>query len=70
MSVVDTGIHGLSTGTHGIGVITPSLAAVAAATSGFESVEHISKVGMLSIIEFMMVAAGRPSMVTPVTGGI
>jgi len=70
MSVVDIGIHGVRTGTHGMGVITPSFAAVAAATSGFESVEHISNVGILSIKQFVMVAAGRPLTMTFVSSGI
>lgn len=36
-------------GTQGAGEKTPSLAAVAAATTGFDIVPHIPKVGMLAI---------------------
>ena len=55
------------TGTHGIGVSTPSAAAVAEATSGLLMVLHIPKVGMFSIGTMsMMVAAGMLLAITPV----
>lgn len=62
---VEPGAQGAGmTGTQGIGVRTPSAAAVAAATVGFAMDEHIPKggmflIGMLSI----MVAAGAPTRV-------
>src|SRR5581483_6641783 len=47
--------------THGMGVSTPSAAAVALATSGFSRLLHIPKVGTLSIgIMSIIVAAGMP----------
>src|ERR1700739_3005227 len=61
-TVGEPGAQGAAvTGMHGMGVNTPSAAAVAAATSGFAGEEHIPKgrmlvMGMLS----MMVAAGVP----------
>lgn len=49
------------TGTHGIGVSTPSAAAVAEATAGLEGVLHMPKVGMFTIgLKSMMLAAGGP----------
>jgi len=53
-------IHGAGvTGIHGIGVRTPSAAAVAAATIGFDGLLHIANVGILSIGTWsMMLAAG------------
>jgi hypothetical protein len=68
IKVVETGIHGVSTGTQGIGVRTPSAAAVADATSGFESVEHMPNVAILTISEQSMVAAGRFSIITIASG--
>jgi hypothetical protein len=55
-------IHGaVIAGTHGIGVNTPNAAVVAAATVGFESVEHIPNDAMLSIgTKSIIVAAGIP----------
>ena len=54
--------HGAGvTGMHGIGVRTPSAAAVAAATIGFEGVLHIPNGGMFTIgAKSMIVAAGVP----------
>jgi len=53
------GVHGVVAGTHGIGVNTPSAAAVALATVGLASDEHMPKVGMLLMgAQSMMVAAG------------
>jgi len=52
----EPGVHGAGvTGTHGIGVNTPRAAAVAAATTGFETVVHMLKgaillMGMLSMM--------------------
>ena len=66
MTLVAPGVHGdVVTGTHGAGVNAPSLAAVAAATVGFDIVPHIPKVGMLTIgANAWMLAAG----VSQVTG--
>jgi hypothetical protein len=50
MTVGEPGAHGADvTGTHGIGVSTPMAAAVADATVGFDGLEHIPKVGILTI---------------------
>jgi len=44
-TVGEPGAHGAAhAGMHGIGVSTPSAAAVAAATAGFAGFEHIPKV--------------------------
>jgi hypothetical protein len=49
------------TGTHGIGVNTPSAAAVAAATAGFDGLMHTPNGGTFTIgAQSMMVAAGTP----------
>jgi hypothetical protein len=66
MTFVAPGVHGdVVTGTHGAGVKAPSLAAVAAATVGFDIVPHIPNVGMLTIgAKAWMLAAG----VSQVTG--
>jgi hypothetical protein len=49
------------TGTHGIGVGTPSAAAVAAITIGFDGLEHMPNGGMFTIgAKSRMVAAGVP----------
>ena len=49
-TVGDPGTHGLTvTGTHGIGVSTPSAAAVAAATVGLASEVHSPNGKMLTI---------------------
>jgi hypothetical protein len=56
-------------GTHGIGVSTPSAAAVAAATVGLAMLEHIPNGAMLTIGAMSAIAAaGRPSMVTLLIG--
>ncbi|GHT88314.1 hypothetical protein FACS1894113_0460 [Alphaproteobacteria bacterium] len=48
------------TGTHGIGVKTPSAAAVAAATAGLAGHEHIPKHAILSIgTKLVMLATGK-----------
>jgi hypothetical protein len=64
------GVHGPAvTGTHGIGVSTPSALAVAAATVGFAMLEHMPNGGMFTTgIESAMAAAGRPSIMTRATG--
>jgi hypothetical protein len=66
MTFVAPGVHGdVVTGTQGAGVKAPSLAAVAAATVGFDMVPHMPKVGMLTIgANAWMFAAG----VSQVTG--
>ncbi len=56
-------------GTQGIGVRTPSAAAVAAATVGFAKLLHIANGGMfMPVAMSVMVDAGRPSMTTRVVG--
>src|SRR4051812_23409716 len=68
MIVGTPGAHGATvTGTQGMGVSTPSAAAVAAATVGFASDRHIPK-GRIFIIgaKSRIFAAGGPS---PSTGG-
>ncbi|MEY2420288.1 MAG: hypothetical protein QOI95_355 [Acidimicrobiaceae bacterium] len=64
------GFHGpAGTGMHGIGVSTPSAAAVAAATIGFEGLVHMPKGGMFIIGTMsLIVAAGFPSMSTRLAG--
>ena len=66
MTLVAPGVHGaVVTGTQGAGENTPSLAAVAAATVGFDIVPHIPNVGMLTMgAKAWMLAAG----VSQVTG--
>ena len=66
MTFVAPGVQGdVVTGTHGAGVKAPSLAAVAAATVGFDIVPHMPKVGMLTMgANAWMFAAG----VSHVTG--
>jgi hypothetical protein len=55
------GVHGVVTGMQGIGVSTPSAAAVAAATIGLAGDMHIPNVGTLvSGAQSMMFAAGGP----------
>lgn len=70
ITVVDPGTHGAATtGTHGIGVSTPSAAAVAAATVGLDSVVHIPNGMMLrSGTWSMIVAAGNPPAIVCATG--
>jgi hypothetical protein len=56
-------------GTHGIGVSTPSAAAVAAATVGLAMLEHIPNGATLTIGTMsVMAAAGRPSIITRLIG--
>src|SRR5437868_11100249 len=64
------GFHGpTGTGTHGIGVSTPSAAAVAAATVGFDRDVHIPNGGMfITGTMSLIVAAGLPSMNTRLVG--
>jgi hypothetical protein len=66
MAVGEPGAQGADvTGMQGIGVRTPSAAAVAEATVGFASDVHIPKGGMLAIgLLSMMFAAGLFSAVT------
>jgi hypothetical protein len=66
MTFAAPGVHGaVVTGTQGAGVNAPSLAAVAAATVGFDIVPHIPNVGMLTMgANAWMLAAG----VSHVTG--
>jgi hypothetical protein len=66
MTLAAPGVQGdVVAGTHGAGEKTPSLAAVAAATTGLDIVPHIPKVGMLTIgANAWMFAAG----VSAVTG--
>ena len=57
----EPGVQGVVTGMQGIGVSTPSAAAVAAATIGLASDMHMPNVGMLVIgAKSMMFAAGGP----------
>lgn len=59
MTVGTPGVHGVVTGTHGIGVRTPRAAAVAAATVGLDGVVHIPNGAIFTIgAKSMMVAAG------------
>src|SRR5437762_11160660 len=53
------------TGTQGIGVSTPSAAAVAAATVGFDGDEHIPNGGTFTIglLSMMFAASGPPAIV-------
>jgi len=66
MTVGAPGIHGATVaGTQGMGVNTPSAAAVADATTGFAIDEHAPKVGIFAKgAKSMMVAAGIPDEVT------
>lgn len=70
-AVGDGGAQGATvTGTQGIGVRTPSAAAVAEATVGFESVVHMPKGGMFAIgLKSMMFAAGTPPASVRLAGG-
>lgn len=63
---VATGFHGpIGFGTHGIGVSTPSAAAVAEATDGLANELHIPKGGMfVTGTMSKMFAAGLPSIIT------
>lgn len=64
MQVGEPGVQGAVTGMQGIGVRTPSAAAVAAATVGLAIDMHIANGGILTIgAQSMIVAAGAPAMV-------
>ena len=70
MTLVAPGVHGdVVIGTHGAGEKTPSFAAVAAATTGFDIVPHIPKVGMLTIGTNASMVAASVSHVTGVPVG-
>jgi hypothetical protein len=70
ITLVAPGVHGdVVSGTHGAGVKAPSLAAVAAATTGFDIVPHIPKVGMLTIGANASVVAAKVPHVTGVPVG-
>lgn len=57
------------TGTQGMGVKTPSAAAVAAATDGFAGLLHIPKEGILTMGPISVsTPAGRPDIITRGTG--
>ena len=65
MTVAEPGTHGAVVfGMQGMGVRTPNAAAVAEATVGFASEEHIPKVGMFTMGWWSMIlAAGAPAIV-------
>ena len=69
-TVGEPGTHGAAvTGVHGIGVNTPSAAAVAAATAGFAMLIHMPNGAMFTNgLLSMMFAAGGPDAVTRFTG--
>jgi hypothetical protein len=70
MTLAAPGVHGdVVAGMHGAGEKTPSLAAVAAATTGLDGVPHIPKVGMLTIGANAMMVAASVSAVTGVPVG-
>jgi hypothetical protein len=63
--VATPGVQGVVTGTQGIGVKTPSAAAVAAATVGLAGERHMPNVGMFTIgAQSMMLAAAGVAAVT------
>src|SRR5580693_5970122 len=64
MTFAEPGVHGAGiTGTQGIGVSTPSAAAVAAATVGLASDMHMPKGGMFTMgLLSIMLAAAVPHM--------
>lgn len=66
ITVGEPGIHGAAVaGTHGAGEKTPSLAAVAAITTGFVGAEHMPNDAILAIgAKSMIVAAGNPPIIT------
>src|SRR6478609_574734 len=70
-TVGDPGIHGPTvTGTHGIGVSTPSAAAVAAATIGLASEVHSPNGKMLTIgTVSVIVATGTLLAIVRLAGG-
>ena len=64
-TVATPGVQGVVTGTQGIGVSTPSAAAVAAATVGLAGERHMPNVGMFTIgAQSMMFAPGGVAAVT------
>jgi hypothetical protein len=64
MQVAEPGAQGIVTGIQGMGVRTPSAAAVAAATVGLAIDMHIPNGGMLTMgAQSMIVAAGVPALV-------
>src|SRR5258707_11337523 len=66
ITVGDPGAQGAAvTGTHGMGVSTPSAAAVAAATIGFDGELHIPNGGIFAIgmLTIIVAAGGPPPMV-------
>jgi hypothetical protein len=68
-TVGEPGTQGVVTGMHGIGVKTPSAAAVAAATMGLAIDVQVPNDGILSIgAKSMIVAAGVPSAFVMFTG--
>jgi len=67
--VGEPGAHGAGvTGTHGIGVKTPSAAAVAAATVGFDSELHMPNGGTFVIGTLSMIVAAGVPVSTALTG--
>jgi len=67
--VGDPGAHGaVVTGTHGIGVIAPSAAAVAAASTGVDVELHMPKGGMFTIGTLSMIVAAGVPVSTALTG--
>jgi len=70
ITVGTPGVQGADvTGTQGMGVNTPSAAAVAAATVGLEGEEHMPNGGMLTMGALsMIVAAGVPPASTAFCG--
>src|SRR5690242_9595675 len=64
ITVGQPGVQGVVTGMQGMGVRTPSAAAVAAATIGLAMDMHMANGGILTMgAQSMMVAAGAPAMV-------
>ena len=65
------GVHGAAVaGTQGMGVNTPSAAAVAAATVGFDAEVHMPKVAILTIGAVCMLLAEGRAVVSMVVLGI
>ena len=65
-TVGEPGTHGIGTGTQGIGVSTPSAAAVAATTVGLATEVHIPNGGMLAPVSESVMGrfdstVGRPT---------
>jgi len=64
ITVAEPGVQGAVTGMHGMGVSTPSAAAVAAATVGLAMDMHIPNGGIFTMgAQSMIVAAGAPAIV-------